>query len=146
MQWYTHKILFNSILQCLWNSSMKMLWMKSLFSGPQKTFKVCLMCMCLYYKYEVTCYCFFLMHCRSQGKILTCWLAGLPQQLVLLGLRNPELSEQLIGIIYSAASRANREILQSLQAAAPLIYGNYFHIWELDSGYIKLHQEKYFEN
>ncbi|KAM3823054.1 testis-expressed protein 10 isoform 3-T4 [Vipera latastei] len=59
---------------------------------------------------------------RSQGKILTCWLAGLPQQLVLLGLRNPELSEQLIGIIYSAASRANREILQSLQAAAPLIY------------------------
>ncbi|KAK9396647.1 testis-expressed sequence 10 protein [Crotalus adamanteus] len=59
---------------------------------------------------------------RSQGKVLTCWLAGLPQQLVLLGLRNPELSEQLIGIIYSAASRANKEILQSLQAAAPLIY------------------------
>ncbi|XP_063160324.1 testis-expressed protein 10 isoform X2 [Candoia aspera] len=59
---------------------------------------------------------------RSQSKVLTRWLAGLPQQLVLLGLRNPELSEQLIGIIYSAASRANKEILRSLQAAAPLIY------------------------
>ncbi|XP_070583880.1 testis-expressed protein 10 isoform X2 [Erythrolamprus reginae] len=59
---------------------------------------------------------------RSQSKVLTCWLAGLPQQLVLLGLKNPELSEKLIGIIYSAASRKNKEILQSLQAAAPLIY------------------------
>ncbi|KAM6449316.1 testis-expressed protein 10 isoform 2-T4 [Liasis olivaceus] len=59
---------------------------------------------------------------RSRSKVLTRWLAGLPQQLVLLGLRNPELSQQLIGIIYSAASRANKEILQSLQAAAPLIY------------------------
>ncbi|XP_025023067.1 testis-expressed protein 10 isoform X2 [Python bivittatus] len=59
---------------------------------------------------------------RSRSKVLTRWLAGLPQQLVLLGLRNPELSEQLIGIIHSAASRANKEILQSLQAAAPLIY------------------------
>ncbi|XP_066483185.1 testis-expressed protein 10 isoform X1 [Tiliqua scincoides] len=59
---------------------------------------------------------------RSRSKVLTRWLAGLPQQLVLLGLRNPELSDQLIGTIYSAASRANKEMLQSLQAAAPRIY------------------------
>nr|XP_060637476.1 testis-expressed protein 10 [Anolis sagrei ordinatus]XP_060637477.1 testis-expressed protein 10 [Anolis sagrei ordinatus]XP_060637479.1 testis-expressed protein 10 [Anolis sagrei ordinatus] len=59
---------------------------------------------------------------RSRSKVLTRWLAGLPQQLVLLGLRNPELSDQLIVTIYSAASRANNEILQSLQAAAPRIY------------------------
>ncbi|XP_054847559.1 testis-expressed protein 10 isoform X1 [Eublepharis macularius] len=59
---------------------------------------------------------------RSRSKVLTRWLAGLPQQLVLLGLRNPELSEQLIGTIYSAASRANKGMLQSLQAAAPRIY------------------------
>nr|XP_028557992.1 testis-expressed protein 10 isoform X1 [Podarcis muralis]XP_028557994.1 testis-expressed protein 10 isoform X1 [Podarcis muralis]XP_028557995.1 testis-expressed protein 10 isoform X1 [Podarcis muralis]XP_028557996.1 testis-expressed protein 10 isoform X1 [Podarcis muralis]XP_028557998.1 testis-expressed protein 10 isoform X1 [Podarcis muralis]XP_028557999.1 testis-expressed protein 10 isoform X1 [Podarcis muralis] len=59
---------------------------------------------------------------RSRSKVLTRWLAGLPQQLVLLGLRNAELSDQLIGTIYSAASRANKEILQSLQAAAPRIY------------------------
>ncbi|KAJ7313512.1 hypothetical protein JRQ81_004949 [Phrynocephalus forsythii] len=59
---------------------------------------------------------------RSRSKVLTRWLAGLPQQLVLLGLRNPELSDQLINTIYSAASRSNREILQSLQAAAPRIY------------------------
>ncbi|XP_077160740.1 testis-expressed protein 10 isoform X2 [Paroedura picta] len=59
---------------------------------------------------------------RSRSKVLTRWLAGLPQQLVLLGLRNPELSDQLIGTIYSSASRANKEMLQSLQAAAPRIY------------------------
>ncbi|XP_062986937.1 testis-expressed protein 10 isoform X2 [Elgaria multicarinata webbii] len=59
---------------------------------------------------------------RSRSKVLSRWLAGLPQQLVLLGLKNPELSDQLIGIIYSAASRANKGILQSLQAAAPRIY------------------------
>uniref|UniRef100_A0A6J0UMD4 Testis-expressed protein 10 isoform X1 n=1 Tax=Pogona vitticeps TaxID=103695 RepID=A0A6J0UMD4_9SAUR len=59
---------------------------------------------------------------RSRSKVLIRWLAGLPQQLVLLGLRNPELSDQLISTIYSAASRSNKEILQSLQAAAPRIY------------------------
>ncbi|XP_061445707.1 testis-expressed protein 10 isoform X2 [Rhineura floridana] len=59
---------------------------------------------------------------RRRSKVLTRWLAGLPQQLVLLGLRNPELSDQLIGTIYSAASQANKEILRSLQAAAPRIY------------------------
>ncbi|XP_044308985.1 testis-expressed protein 10 isoform X2 [Varanus komodoensis] len=59
---------------------------------------------------------------RSKSKVLSRWLAGLPQQLVLLGLKNPELSDHLIDIIYSAASRANKGILQSLQAAAPRIY------------------------
>ncbi|KAF7247625.1 hypothetical protein EYD10_06148 [Varanus komodoensis] len=63
---------------------------------------------------------------RSKSKVLSRWLAGLPQQLVLLGLKNPELSDHLIDIIYSAASRANKGILQSLQAAAPRIYGNFF--------------------
>uniref|UniRef100_A0A8B9SW47 Testis expressed 10 n=1 Tax=Anas platyrhynchos TaxID=8839 RepID=A0A8B9SW47_ANAPL len=55
-------------------------------------------------------------------KVLSRWLAGLPQQLALLGLRNPELSNQLIDIIHSAASRSNKELLQSLQATADQIY------------------------
>ncbi|KAF4790042.1 hypothetical protein TURU_143550 [Turdus rufiventris] len=59
---------------------------------------------------------------RSRSKVLTRWLAGLPQQLALLGLRNPELSNQLIDIIHSAASRSNKELLQSLQATAARIY------------------------
>lgn len=60
---------------------------------------------------------------RSRSKVLSRWLAGLPQQLALLGLRNPELSNQLIDIIHSAASRSNKELLQSLQATAARIYG-----------------------
>ncbi|XP_061851470.1 testis-expressed protein 10 isoform X2 [Colius striatus] len=60
---------------------------------------------------------------RSRSKVLSRWLAGLPQQLALLGLRNPELSNQLIDIIHSAASRSNKELLQSLQATASRIYG-----------------------
>uniref|UniRef100_A0A8D0H772 Testis expressed 10 n=1 Tax=Sphenodon punctatus TaxID=8508 RepID=A0A8D0H772_SPHPU len=59
---------------------------------------------------------------RSHSKVLCRWLTGLPQQLVLLGMRNPELSNQLIDTIYSAASHSNKELLQSLQAAAPRIY------------------------
>lgn len=58
--------------------------------------------------------------------MLSRWLAGLPQQLALLGLRNPELSNQLIDIIHSAASRSNKELLQSLQATAARIYGKIF--------------------
>ncbi|NXC79007.1 TEX10 protein, partial [Cercotrichas coryphoeus] len=60
---------------------------------------------------------------RSRSKVLSRWLAGLPQQLALLGLKNPELSNQLIDIIHSAASRSNKELLQSLQATAARIYG-----------------------
>jgi len=63
---------------------------------------------------------------RSRSKVLSRWLAGLPQQLALLGLRNPELSNQLIDIIHSAASRSNKELLQSLQATAARIYGETF--------------------
>ncbi|NWX15995.1 TEX10 protein, partial [Aegotheles bennettii] len=59
---------------------------------------------------------------RSRSKVLSRWLAGLPQQLALLGLRNPELSNQLIDIIHSAASRSNKELLQSLQDTAARIY------------------------
>ncbi|NWT49522.1 TEX10 protein, partial [Erythrocercus mccallii] len=59
---------------------------------------------------------------RSRSKVLSRWLAGLPQQLALLGMRNPELSNQLIDIIHSAASRSNKELLQSLQATAARIY------------------------
>lgn len=77
------------------------------------------------------CFVFFffflqlIFHCffRSRSKVLSRWLAGLPQQLALLGLRNPELSNQLIDIIHSAASRSNKELLQSLQATAARIYG-----------------------
>ncbi|KFR16013.1 Testis-expressed sequence 10 protein [Opisthocomus hoazin] len=64
---------------------------------------------------------------RSRSKVLSRWLAGLPQQLALLGLRNPELSNQLIDIIHSAASRSNKELLQSLQATAARIYDGLNH-------------------
>lgn len=77
----------------------------------------------------VCCFVFFFLQLifpsffRSRSKVLSRWLAGLPQQLALLGLRNPELSNQLIDIIHSAASRSNKELLQSLQATAARIYG-----------------------
>lgn len=70
----------------------------------------------------------FLSSFRSRSKVLSCWLAGLPQQLALLGLRNPELSNQLIDIIHSAASRSNKELLQNLQATAARIYGKTFTV------------------
>ncbi|XP_074918744.1 testis-expressed protein 10 isoform X1 [Chelonoidis abingdonii] len=59
---------------------------------------------------------------RSRSKVLSRWLAGLPQQLALLGSRKPELSKQLIETIHSAASHSNKELLQSLQATASRIY------------------------
>lgn len=68
----------------------------------------------------------FVSFFRSRSKVLSRWLAGLPQQLALLGLKNPELSNQLIDIIHSAASRSNKELLQSLQATAARIYGKTF--------------------
>lgn len=55
--------------------------------------------------------------------MLSRWLAGLPLQLAHLGSRNPELSTQLIDIIQTAAARANKELLKSLQATALRIYG-----------------------
>ncbi|KAK2120066.1 Testis-expressed sequence 10 protein [Saguinus oedipus] len=59
---------------------------------------------------------------RYRSKVLTLWLAGLPLQLAHLGSRNPELSTQLIDIIHTAAARANKELLKSLQATALRIY------------------------
>lgn len=55
--------------------------------------------------------------------MLSRWLAGLPLQLAHLGSRNPELSTQLIDIIHTAAARAHKELLKSLQATALRIYG-----------------------
>ncbi|XP_011931211.1 PREDICTED: testis-expressed sequence 10 protein isoform X2 [Cercocebus atys] len=59
---------------------------------------------------------------RYRSKVLSRWLAGLPLQLAHLGSRNPELSTQLIDIIHTAAARANKELLKSLQATALRIY------------------------
>ncbi|XP_048194072.1 testis-expressed protein 10 [Perognathus longimembris pacificus] len=59
---------------------------------------------------------------RNRSRVLSRWLAGLPLQLSNLGSRNPELSTQLIDIIHTAAARANKELLKSLQATALQIY------------------------
>ncbi|KAH0503822.1 Testis-expressed sequence 10 protein [Microtus ochrogaster] len=60
---------------------------------------------------------------RYRSRVLSRWLAGLPLQLSYLGSRNPELSTQLIDIIHTAATQANKDLLKSLQAAALRIYG-----------------------
>ncbi|KAB0353876.1 hypothetical protein FD755_023430 [Muntiacus reevesi] len=52
---------------------------------------------------------------RYRSKVLSRWLAGLPLQLAHLGSRNPELSTQFVDIIHTAAARANKELLKSLQ-------------------------------
>ncbi|XP_038203790.1 testis-expressed protein 10 isoform X1 [Arvicola amphibius] len=59
---------------------------------------------------------------RYRSRVLSRWLAGLPLQLSHLGSRNPELSTQLIDIIHTAATQANKDLLKSLQAAALRIY------------------------
>uniref|UniRef100_A0A8I6AC27 Testis expressed 10 n=1 Tax=Rattus norvegicus TaxID=10116 RepID=A0A8I6AC27_RAT len=59
---------------------------------------------------------------RYRSRVLSRWLAGLPLQLSYLGSRNPELSTQLIDIIHTAASQANKDLLKNLQAAALRIY------------------------
>ncbi|KAB1279738.1 Testis-expressed protein 10 [Camelus dromedarius] len=71
----------------------------------------------IYQKEELRSY---RVRCRS--KVLSRWLAGLPLQLAHLGSRNPELSTQLIDIIHTAAARANKELLKSLQVTALRIY------------------------
>ncbi|XP_014398714.1 PREDICTED: testis-expressed sequence 10 protein isoform X2 [Myotis brandtii] len=71
----------------------------------------------IYQKEELRSYRF-----RYRSKVLSRWLAGLPLQLAHLGSRNPELSTQLIDIIQTAAARANKELLKSLQATALRIY------------------------
>lgn len=67
--------------------------------------------------------CSSLAFLRYRSKVLSRWLAGLPLQLAHLGSRNPELSTQLIDIIQTAAARAHKELLKSLQATALRIYG-----------------------
>ncbi|KAG2465278.1 ERP44 protein, partial [Polypterus senegalus] len=59
----------------------------------------------------------------AKSKVLSRWLAKLPLQLAQLGARNAQLSAHLIEIIHAAASRANKELLQGLQAQICHLYG-----------------------
>uniref|UniRef100_A0A3B3XXB8 Uncharacterized protein n=1 Tax=Poecilia mexicana TaxID=48701 RepID=A0A3B3XXB8_9TELE len=58
----------------------------------------------------------------ARSKVLCRWLASLPVQLSQLGHRNPALSAQLIVSIHAAASRGNKELLNSLQTYACRLY------------------------
>lgn len=58
----------------------------------------------------------------ARSKVLCRWLASLPVQLAQLGHRNPTLSAQLIVSIHAAASRGNKELLNSLQTSACRLY------------------------
>ncbi|XP_028983924.1 testis-expressed protein 10 homolog [Betta splendens] len=58
----------------------------------------------------------------SRSKVLCRWLASLPVQLSQIGHRNPALSAQLILSIQAAASRGNKDLLNSLQTHACKLY------------------------
>lgn len=58
----------------------------------------------------------------ARSKVLSQWLASLPVQLSQLGHRNPTLSVQLIRSIQAAASRGNKDMLNSLQRYACELY------------------------
>ncbi|KAF7669709.1 hypothetical protein LDENG_00147310 [Lucifuga dentata] len=58
----------------------------------------------------------------ARSKVLCRWLASLPVQLSQLGHRNPALSAQLILSIQAAASRGNKDLLNSLQSHACKLY------------------------
>nr|XP_055066110.1 testis-expressed protein 10 homolog [Misgurnus anguillicaudatus]XP_055066111.1 testis-expressed protein 10 homolog [Misgurnus anguillicaudatus] len=58
----------------------------------------------------------------ARSKILACWLASLPVQLVQLGSRNPQLSAHLLETVQSAAARGNKDLLNSLQKCACSLY------------------------
>ncbi|XP_028282103.1 testis-expressed protein 10 homolog [Parambassis ranga] len=58
----------------------------------------------------------------ARSKVLSRWLASLPVQLSQLGHRNPVLSAQLIFSIQAAASRGNKDLLNSLQTHANSLY------------------------
>ncbi len=60
-----------------------------------------------------------------RSKVLYCWLASLPVQLSQLGHRNPALSARLIQSIQAAASRGNKDLLNSLQTHACRLYGRH---------------------
>lgn len=62
---------------------------------------------------------------HSRSKVLCRWLASLPVQLSQLGYRNPALSARLIQSIQAAASRGNKDLLNSLQAQACKLYGTH---------------------
>lgn len=65
----------------------------------------------------------YLLLSLSRSKVLCRWLASLPVQLYQLGHRNPALSGQIIASIQAAASRGHKEMLNSLQTNACMIYG-----------------------
>ncbi|XP_017280523.1 testis-expressed protein 10 homolog [Kryptolebias marmoratus] len=58
----------------------------------------------------------------TRSKVLCRWLASLPVQLSQLGHRNPTLSAQLIVSIQAAASRGNKDLLNSLQTYSCRLY------------------------
>ncbi|XP_072316347.1 testis-expressed protein 10 homolog [Eucyclogobius newberryi] len=58
----------------------------------------------------------------ARSKVLSQWLASLPVQLSQLGHRNPTLSAQLIRSIQAAASRGNKDMLNSLQKYASELF------------------------
>ncbi|XP_026228809.1 testis-expressed protein 10 homolog [Anabas testudineus] len=58
----------------------------------------------------------------ARSKVLCRWLASLPVQLSQLGHRNPALSARLILSIQAAASRGNKDLLNSLQTHACRLY------------------------
>ncbi|KAG7464362.1 testis-expressed sequence 10 protein [Solea senegalensis] len=58
----------------------------------------------------------------ARSKVLCRWLASLPVQLSQLGHRNPTLSARLIVSIHAAASRGNKDMLNSLQTNACRLY------------------------
>uniref|UniRef100_A0A1A7WYF5 Testis expressed 10 n=1 Tax=Iconisemion striatum TaxID=60296 RepID=A0A1A7WYF5_9TELE len=61
----------------------------------------------------------------ARSKVLCRWLGSLPVQLSQLGHRNPTLSAQLIFSIQAAASRGNKDLLNSLQTHACRLYGEH---------------------
>ncbi|XP_022621555.1 testis-expressed protein 10 isoform X2 [Seriola dumerili] len=61
-------------------------------------------------------------HTHIASKVLCRWLASLPVQLSQLGHRNPALSARLILSIQAAASRGNKDLLNSLQTQACRLY------------------------
>ncbi|XP_040021804.2 testis-expressed protein 10 homolog [Gasterosteus aculeatus] len=58
----------------------------------------------------------------ARSKVLCRWLASLPVQLSQLGQRNPALSARLILSIQAAASRKHKDLLNSLQTHACMLY------------------------
>ncbi|KAM6967337.1 testis-expressed protein 10 homolog [Aplochiton taeniatus] len=58
----------------------------------------------------------------ARSKMLGRWLAALPVQLAQLGHRNPALSSHLLLAMQAAASRGNKDLLNSLQANACRLY------------------------